>query len=115
MNKWPHPPGSSSGLTLRSSSTLLLQWDSALVAHSGTWLDFVPLIGCLPFPVLLLHAPSHCFSLTLKTLLWLRVSAYGGTQSKMRVLPTEPDHEDRGWRQERSKSGSQNPTLGKNT
>ena len=71
MNKLLQPPGSSSGIALWSIYTLLLQWDLALVAHGGIWLDFVPLIGCLPFPVSLLPASSLRFLLTLKTFcLW---------------------------------------------
>lgn len=53
----------------------ILQWDQALVAHSGIWLDFVCLIGCLPFPLSLLHVPSHCFLGLLNKLHILKTSA----------------------------------------
>ena len=44
---------------------------ASAAARSGVWLDFVPLVGCLSFPVSLLPTSSHCFLLTLKTFcLW---------------------------------------------
>lgn len=92
-NKWPLLPGSPTSMFQTDSRHSPV--GSSSMAHSGIWLDFVLLIGCLPSPLSLLHVPSHCFLGLLNKLLYsklqLRISAYGGTQTKIGVLlPSSP-------------------------